>query len=98
MNALCERWQSEIPRFTYVPVVSDALPVDGWTGRTGFVHRAALADFPDMSGCQVYACGAPVVVDASRRDFIGHCGLPADEFYADAFTTAADAAAVVEGP
>ena len=98
MNALCERWVAEVPDFTYVPVVSDALPHDGWTGRTGFVHRAAMADFPDMSGCQVYACGAPIVVDASRRDFIENCGLTADEFYADAFTTAADAAAVTERP
>jgi CDP-4-dehydro-6-deoxyglucose reductase len=98
MDALCARWVSEIPRFTYVPVVSDALPQDHWSGRTGFVHRAAMADIPDMSGCQVYACGAPVVVDACRRDFIEQCALPSDEFYADAFTTAADAAAATDGP
>ena len=98
MNELCERWAAEMPRFKYVPVVSDALPEDGWRGRTGFVHHAAMADLPDMSGVQVYACGAPVVVDSSRDDFITRCGLPADEFYADAFVTAADAAAAVEGP
>ncbi|MEO6270159.1 MAG: CDP-6-deoxy-delta-3,4-glucoseen reductase [Lautropia sp.] len=98
MHELCLRWESEIPGFRYLPVISEALAQDGWTGRTGFVHRAAMADFPDMSGCQVYACGAPVVVDASRRDFVGHCGLPDDEFYADAFTTAADMAISPEGP
>jgi CDP-4-dehydro-6-deoxyglucose reductase len=38
------------------------------------------------------------MVDASREDFITRCSLPADEFYADAFVTAADAAAAVEGP
>lgn len=91
-DALCREWEASIPGFSYVPVVSDALPEDAWTGRTGFVHLAAMADVPDMSGLQVYACGAPVMVDASRRDFITHCGLPADEFYADAFTTAADIA------
>ncbi len=98
MNELCERWAAEMPNFRYVPVVSDSLPEDGWRGRTGFVHHAAMADLPDMSGVQVYACGAPVVVDSSRDDFISRCGLPADEFYADAFVTAADAAAAVEGP
>ena len=98
MHELCLRWESGIPGFRYLPVISDALAQDGWTGRTGFVHRAAMADFPDMSGCQVYACGAPVVVDASHRDFIGHCGLSDDEFYADAFTTAADMAISPEGP
>ena len=37
-----------------------------WTGRTGFVHRAVMEDFPDLSGYQVYACGAPVMVEAAR--------------------------------
>ena len=98
MNELCEHWAAEMADFTYVPVVSDALPQDEWSGRTGFVHRAAMADFPDMSGCQVYACGAPVVVDASRQDFIAHCALPQEEFYADSFTTAADLADATAGP
>ena len=79
-----------MPHMHYVPVVSDALPEDAWQGRTGFVHRAVLEDFPDLSGHQVYACGAPVVVDSARRDFCAQAGLPADEFFADAFTSEAD--------
>ena len=89
MNALAERWAAQ-GRLTYVPVISDALAEDGWTGRTGFVHRAVMADFPDLSGHQVYACGVPVMVDAARRDFTTLCKLPEDEFYADSFTTQAD--------
>ncbi|MGD9945361.1 MAG: CDP-6-deoxy-delta-3,4-glucoseen reductase, partial [Burkholderiaceae bacterium] len=91
-HALCEQWAREIPGFRYVPVVSDALPEDGWTGRTGFVHRAVIEDLPDLSGHQVYACGAPIVIESAQRDFIAQCGLPADEFYADSFTSAADLA------
>jgi CDP-4-dehydro-6-deoxyglucose reductase len=79
-----------MPHLRYVPVVSDALPADGWQGRTGFVHRAVLEDFPDLSGHQVYACGAPIVVDSAQRDFCAQAGLPADEFFADAFTSEAD--------
>jgi CDP-4-dehydro-6-deoxyglucose reductase len=90
LNALCERWAREIPGFRYVPVVSDALPEDDWRGRTGFVHRAVMADLPDLSGWQVYACGAPIVVDSARREFTAQCGLPESEFFADAFTSAAD--------
>jgi CDP-4-dehydro-6-deoxyglucose reductase len=30
------------------------------------------------------------MVDAAQRDFIQHCGLPAEEFLADAFTSEAD--------
>lgn len=79
-----------MPHLRYVPVVSDALPEDAWQGRTGFVHRAVLEDFPDLSGHQVYACGAPIVVDSAQRDFCAQAGLPADEFFADAFTSEAD--------
>jgi CDP-4-dehydro-6-deoxyglucose reductase len=83
---------TEIPNLRYVPVVSDALPEDGWSGRTGFVHQAVLQDVPDLSGHQVYACGAPIVVESAQRDYV-RAGLPMDEFYADAFTSEADKAA-----
>ncbi len=92
MDALAREWADTLPGFTYVPVVSEARPEDGWEGRTGFVHRAVMDDLPDLSNYQVYACGAPIMVESARHDFIELCGLPEDEFYADAFTTAADAA------
>ncbi|MDO9221092.1 MAG: FAD-binding oxidoreductase, partial [Thiobacillus sp.] len=79
----------EMPNLSYVPVVSDALPEDHWHGRTGFVHQAVLQDLPDLSGHQIYACGAPIVVDSARRDY-AKAGLPEEEFYADSFTSEAD--------
>jgi CDP-4-dehydro-6-deoxyglucose reductase len=92
MNDLPARWAAEHAHFKYVPVVSEALPEDAWTGRTGFVHRAVMQDFPDLSGHQVYACGVPVMVDSARKDFVLQCRLPELEFYADSFTTQADLA------
>jgi CDP-4-dehydro-6-deoxyglucose reductase len=85
-------WERTLPAFEYVPVVSNAIAEDAWTGRSGFVHRAVMDDYPDLSGYQVYVCGAPIVVDSARREFVAERGLPADEFYADAFTTEADLA------
>jgi CDP-4-dehydro-6-deoxyglucose reductase, E3 len=90
MDDLAARWQRE-GKLRYVPVLSDALPADNWGGRTGFVHRAVMEDFPDLSGQQVYACGAPVMVDAARRDFTARCRLPDEEFFSDSFTPAAPA-------
>ncbi len=81
---------ARLPNLRYVPVLSEPKPEDGWTGRTGFVHQAVMADLPDLSGHQVYACGAPVMVDSAQRDFVERCGLPAEEFYADSFTSEAD--------
>ena len=90
MQDLPIKWAAENSGFKFVPVISDALPEDNWGGRAGFVHRAAMEDFPDLSEHQVYACGVPVMVDAARNDFIAQCRLPENEFYADSFTTAAD--------
>lgn len=94
MHELAQHWVATIPNFSYVPVVSDALPEDGWTGRTGFVHKAVMEDFPSLAGHQVYACGAPIVVDSARREFVAHCHLPDDAFFADSFTSEADLAAL----
>ncbi|MFO1221926.1 MAG: CDP-6-deoxy-delta-3,4-glucoseen reductase [Burkholderiaceae bacterium] len=80
----------ELPWLRYVPVLSEAKPEDRWDGRCGFVHRAVMQDLPDLSGHQVYACGVPIMVESARRDFIAHCKLPEDEFYADAFTSEKD--------
>jgi CDP-4-dehydro-6-deoxyglucose reductase, E3 len=86
-------WQQASRNFTFIPVLSDAQPDDQWPGRTGLVHQAVLDDFPDLSGYQVYACGAPAMIDAVRRDFTALRKLPAGEFYADSFTVAAEAEA-----
>lgn len=89
-NDWCLQAAAEMPQLRYVPVLSEPTADDGWTGRTGFVHQAVMADFPDLSGHQVYACGAPVMVESAQRDFVARCGLPPDEFYADSFTSEAD--------
>ena len=81
---------TRMPNLTYVPVVSDALPEDQWSGRTGFVHQAVLDDFADLSAHEVYACGAPIVVESAQRSFCAQRGLPQEAFFADAFTSAAD--------
>lgn len=85
-HELPHRWASEHAHVSYVPVLSEPAADDHWQGRTGFVHQAVLADFPDLSGHQVYVCGSPVMVEAVRRDLCGQAGLPAEELFADAFS------------
>jgi len=87
-------WQRANPEhFTFIPVLSEPAPSDQWSGRTGFVHQAVLDDFDDLSGYQVYACGGPAMIDIARRDFTTLRRLPADAFFADSFTYAAEAEA-----
>ncbi|MBS0542119.1 MAG: CDP-6-deoxy-delta-3,4-glucoseen reductase, partial [Proteobacteria bacterium] len=91
LDELARAWQATIPGFTYVPVLSEAQPEDAWTGRAGLVHQAVLDDFADLSGHEVYACGAPGMIDAARSSFAATRGLPEDQFFADAFTFASPA-------
>jgi CDP-4-dehydro-6-deoxyglucose reductase len=90
MHELAEIWHRK-GKLRYVPVLSEAPASDHWSGRTGFVHRAVMEDFPDLSGHQVYACGAPLMVEAAHRDFTSTCGLPDEEFFSDSFTPAPEA-------
>jgi len=85
-DALPQQWAAAHPNIRYVPVLAAPVADDAWTGRTGFVHHAVMADFPDLSGHQVYACGSPAMIDAARADFTGRCALPEEEFFADVFS------------
>ena len=92
LDELPARWAREHNNFRYVPVLSEPLPGDNWGGRTGLVHQAVAHDIPDMSGCQVYACGVPAMVEAAHREFTSRCELPEEEFFSDAFTPATPSA------
>jgi CDP-4-dehydro-6-deoxyglucose reductase len=84
MNALAEKWAAA-NGISYTPVLSE--PDADWTGRTGLVHEAVLADHADLSAYQAYVCGAPAMCEAALKDFTAR-GLPQDEFFADVFSYA----------
>ena len=77
-------WQQAHKNFSFIPVLSEPVAGDNWAGRTGLVHAAVLADFDDLSGYEVYVCGAPAMVDAARKTFAAQ-GLPEDAFFSDSF-------------
>lgn len=91
MFDLALSWQQQNPAFTFIPVLSEPLDSDAWQGRTGFVHEAVVADFDDLSGYEVYACGNPLMVEAAHTALIMQRGLPETSFYSDAFYTSKDA-------
>ncbi|MBK6385359.1 MAG: cytochrome b N-terminal domain-containing protein [Rhodoferax sp.] len=81
---LAQHWAREHPNFHLVPVLSHASPEDAWSGRAGLVHEAMLADFPDLSGHEVYVCGSVKMVEAAVPAFIAR-GLADDACFFDAF-------------
>jgi CDP-4-dehydro-6-deoxyglucose reductase len=90
---LAESWARAYPRFHFAPIVSRPGECADWTGRTGYVQDNVLADQPDLSGFDVYACGSPAMVKDARARFAAlGTGAPV-RFFADEFLTAADKAA-----
>jgi len=84
LRQLPEKWARAHSNFTFVPVISHPAPEDAWRGRTGLVHEAILADFPDLGGYQVYACGSAAMVEAAHPAFKAQ-GLGPDDCFSDAF-------------
>ncbi len=78
-------WEAAHDWLTVTPVVSD--PGPDWTGRRGLVHEAVLEDHPSLAGHEVYACGAPGLIEAAERDFTARGGLPPDALHIDAFVS-----------
>ena len=78
------QWAVQHPQFRYIPVLSAADADDAWAGRTGFVHEAILADVPDLSGHDVYACGSVAMIETARPAFLEH-GLAEDACFTDSF-------------
>lgn len=84
---LPDQWALTHADLTYSPVLSE--PDPDWTGRTGLVHEAVVADHPDISDFDVYMSGPPVMVNAGREAFRAR-GLSPDHVFSDAFEYAAD--------
>jgi len=84
---LPRQWEREHSNFRFVPVLSDPAPEDDWTGRTGLVHTAILADFPDLSNHQIYACGSVAMVETAHPAFVAH-GMSEHDCFSDAFKLA----------
>lgn len=85
IRALC----AQHPNLHYVPVLSAPRAEDRWSGRTGWVHAAALEGHPDLASFDVYASGPPVMIETIRREFVQR-GLPPGQLFFDSFDYAPD--------
>jgi len=74
----------------FIPVLSEPTDQCQWNGRVGNVHEIVMKDHPHMLGFEVYACGAPVMVEKAKFDFVESCLLNPKDFHADSFTSKAD--------
>lgn len=82
-NDLARHWASNSD-VEFVPVLSDPLPDDNWSGETGFVHEAVARHEKSLSLYDVYIAGPPPMVDAALT--MGKSkGARADRVFTDSF-------------
>jgi len=66
----------------FYPVISKN--DDDWSGETGYVQDVALRVLNNVKNVHVYACGADVMIDCAKSNFI-RSGLNEKDFYSDKF-------------
>jgi CDP-4-dehydro-6-deoxyglucose reductase len=89
LDELPKQWSKDHKHIQYKPVLSEADKLNGWKGRTGFVHEAVLKDHADLSGYDIYACGPPPMIKAVLDSFPAN-GLNMEQIFSDSFEFAAD--------
>ncbi|MDO5069147.1 MAG: 2Fe-2S iron-sulfur cluster-binding protein [Neisseria zoodegmatis] len=77
---------ARLPNARFTPVLSR--PDESWQGATGYVQTQVAADYPDLSGFEVYACGSPQMIESAKELLQQQCGLPEEAFFSDAFVSA----------
>ncbi len=90
---LARGWQADHANFSFVPVLSDVEADDPWPGRRGLVHEAMLADHPDLTGYELYACGSMKMIETAVPAFVAQ-GLSEQFCFSDAFVASAPAPAL----
>lgn len=79
-------WVRQFPNLSFTAVLSEASTeeVEHQHRRTGWVHEAVLADYPNLGMFDVYAAGPPAMVEAIRATFPAR-GLTEARLHFDSF-------------
>lgn len=85
MSHLAVKWSELGTDFHFIPVASHA-DDESWNGRTGYIPENLIIDHPDISNYDVYACGAPPMLEAAKTQLTSQCKLDTSHFFADSFT------------
>ena len=68
--------------------LSDPLPADNWSGKTGFIHQVVLDDYldkhPDPTEIEFYMCGPPMMNNAVNK-MLYDIGVEKDHIFFDDF-------------
>ncbi len=84
-----ERFESELPDFTFVPALSEDEEGGDWEGEAGLITDVVdRLEGDDLADVDAYLCGPPPMVDAAI-ELLERRGVPESHIYFDRFTTSA---------
>jgi propane monooxygenase reductase component len=78
--------EQRLPRFTYVPALSEPSDEDDWDGETGLITDVVKRHAENLSGAHAYVCGPPPMVEAAVP-LLAQLGVEEKRVYYDKFTT-----------
>ena len=81
--------EDALPRFRYVPALSEPAEGDGWDGEVGLITDVVKRHESDLKAAHAYVCGPPPMVEAAMP-LLTQLGVPEKRIYYDKFTTTAD--------
>jgi len=82
LHELVAAWTHELHGFSYTPVLSR--PHTQWTGKTGLLQDAVLADYPNLENYRIYiSAPEPIVHDVLHE--LQRAGIQRKYYYSDVF-------------
>ncbi len=76
--------QKQLPRFSFIPVLSHPDPDDQWDGETGYVTDAAQRHLPEGLDAEAYLCGNPFMIKTAV-ELLKEKGIPEELIFYDKF-------------
>jgi propane monooxygenase reductase subunit len=78
--------EQRLPRFKYIPALSEPSDDDEWDGETGLITDVVKRHAENLSGTHAYVCGPPPMVEAAVP-LLTQLGVEEKRVYYDKFTT-----------
>jgi Na+-transporting NADH:ubiquinone oxidoreductase subunit F len=81
-----ESLKKSIPKFTFIPALSEPESCDDWKGETGLITKPleGFLSAADTPGIQAYLCGSPGMIQACLR-ILRQFGIGNDRIFFDPF-------------
>lgn len=76
--------ENDLPRFEFIPALSEPEEQDQWTGDTGLITDIVARHLTNGSDTEAYLCGSPGMIDACIK-VLTEAGVPEEKIYYDKF-------------